>query len=212
MRQSTDRRAPSWLRVLLVAAATVPLQMCTQSASAGQPADLGKLTMDVVPGAAFRFEGPAGRRVEANVENWLIVAPENNPGLLGMFARRDSGEKPDLVPWAGEFVGKYLISAVQAMRMSGDPRLRETLQGVVDRLVGLQAEDGYLGPWPKDERLLGHWDLWGHYHVMLGLLMWHEQTGDEKAMDACRRIGDLVCDTYLDTDRRVICNLASHNR
>jgi hypothetical protein len=159
--------------------------------------------MDTIPGAAFRFEGTVGHRVKANVENWLIVAPEKNPGLLEMFARRDAGEEPDLVPWAGEFVGKYLISGVQAMRMSGDPRLRRTLQDVVDRLVELQAEDGYLGPWPKDERLLGHWDLWGHYHVMLGLLMWHEHTGDERAMDACRRIGEMVCDTYLDTDRRV---------
>lgn len=163
----------------------------------------GKVALDQIPAATFRFGGLVGDRVKANVENWLIVAPKNNPGLLDMFARRDSGEKPDLVPWAGEFVGKYLISGVQAMRMSDDPRLRETLQGVVDRLVALQAEDGYLGPWPKEERLLGHWDLWGHYHVMLGLMLWHEQTGDEKAMDACRRIGDLVCTTYLDTDRRV---------
>jgi len=203
MRPSTDWRPPSWLRVLLVAAAIVVLQAATHNASAGESANLGPLALDAVPGAAFRFEGPVGGRVAANVENWLLVAPKNNPGLLDMFARRDSGEKPDLVPWAGEFVGKYLISGVQAMRMSGDPRLRQTLQGVVDRLVELQAEDGYLGPWPKDERLLGHWDLWGHYHVMLGLLMWHLHTGDEKAMDACRRIGDLVCDTYLDTDRRV---------
>ena len=179
----------------------VPLE--GNSTAAGQTADLGKLAMDAIPAAAFRFDGLVGRRVEANVENWLLVAPKNNPGLLDMFARRDSGEEPVLVPWAGEFVGKYLISGVQAMRMSDDPRLRQTLQGVVDRLVELQAEDGYLGPWPKEERLLGHWDLWGHYHVMLGLMMWHDETGDQKAMDACRRIGDLVSDTYLDTDRRV---------
>jgi len=173
------------------------------STPAGQAADLGTLPMDAIPGAAFRFHGMVGERVQANVENWLLVAPKNNPGLLDMFARRDSGEEPVLVPWAGEFVGKYLISGVQAMRTSDDPRLRETLQGVVDRLVELQAEDGYLGPWPKEERLLGHWDLWGHYHVMLGLMTWHDETGDRKAMDACRRIGDLVCGTYLDTDRRV---------
>ncbi len=203
MRRLSDRRTMNWFRVLLVAAATLVLHVRAYDVPAGQAADLGELAMDAVPGATFRFDGIVGQRVDTNVENWLLVAPKNNPGLLEMFARRDSGEKPDLVPWAGEFVGKYLISGVQAMRMSDDPRLRETLQGVVDRLVELQAEDGYLGPWPKDERLLAHWDLWGHYHVMLGLMMWHEQTGDRKAMDACRRIGDLVCDTYLDTDRRV---------
>ena len=74
---------------------------------------------------------------------------------------------------------------------------------MVERLIQLQAEDGYLGPWPKKERLLGHWDLWGNYHIMLGLLMWSEQTGDQRATTAARKAADLVCATYLNTDRRV---------
>ena len=162
-----------------------------------------RLKLDRLHGATFRFGGVLGERARVNVESWLLVAPKNNPGLLDMFARRDSGQKPDLVPWAGEFVGKYLISGVQAMRMSDDPRLRDTLASVVARLIELQAEDGYLGPWPKDERLLGHWDLWGHYHVMLALMLWHEHTGDENALAAARRMADLICRTYLDTGRRV---------
>ena len=137
------------------------------------------------------------------MEHWLIAAPQNNPGLLEMFARRDSGEQPNLVPWAGEFVGKYLISGVQALRMSDDPKLKQTLQQVVDRLLTLQADDGYLGPWPKQERLRGQWDLWGHYHVLLGLLMWSEQTGDQRAEKAAERIADLVCRTCLGTGFRV---------
>ncbi len=159
---------------------------------------------DRIAGARFVFDGFAGNRIRANVENWLKTAPKKNPGLLDMFARRDNGKKPDLVPWAGEFVGKYLISGVQALRMCDDPELKAVLKHVVDRLLELQASDGYLGPWPKAERLLGHWDLWGHYHVMLALLMWHEHTGDEKALEAACRIGDLVCRTFLDTGRRVI--------
>jgi len=173
---------------------------CTSGAAA---AERGRLALDRLHDAEFRFDGALGERVQANVEQWLLVAPERNPGLLDMFARRDSGEKPDLVPWAGEFVGKYLISGVQALRMADDPRLRKTLGAVVERLVELQADDGYLGPWPKRERLLGHWDLWGHYHVMLALMLWHEHVGDPKAMAACRKAADLICTTYLDTDRRV---------
>jgi len=170
-------------------------------AAAAEP---GRLAMECLHGATWRFGGALGERIQANTARWLLVAPKNNPGLLDMFAKRDKGPKPNLVPWAGEFVGKYLISGVQAMRMSDDPRLRETLAAVVNRLGELQAEDGYLGPWPKAERLLGHWDLWGHYHVMFGLLLWHEHTGDEKALIACRRMADLICNTYLDTKRRVL--------
>ncbi|MBN2476974.1 MAG: glycoside hydrolase family 127 protein [Pirellulales bacterium] len=166
--------------------------------------DQGTLTLDAIRDASCRLDGFVGRRVKANVDRWLTVAPGNNPGLLEMFARRDADGQPDLVPWAGEFVGKYLISGAQAMRMSDDPKLRQTLQGVVDRLLRLQAEDGYLGPWPKHERLRGHWDLWGHYHVMLGLMLWHQQTGDKQARLAAERIADLVCNTCLDTGFRVV--------
>ncbi|NQT52184.1 glycoside hydrolase family 127 protein [bacterium] len=173
--------------------------MAADVACAGQ----GAYVLDRCHGASFRFEGVLGKRVRRNVDHWLLVAPKNNPGLLDMFARRDSGQKPDLVPWAGEFVGKYLISGVQALRMSDDPRLRTVLADVVARLTALQADDGYLGPWPKHERLLGHWDLWGHYHVMLGLMLWHEHTGDAKALAACRRAADLACNTYLGGKRRV---------
>ena len=80
----------------------------------------GPLRLDRLHGARFEFGGVLGERVKANVENWLLVAPRNNPGLLGMFARRDAGKPINLVPWAGEFVGKYLISGVQALRMSDD--------------------------------------------------------------------------------------------
>ena len=73
----------------------------------------------------------------------------------------------------------------------------------MQELLDSQASDGYLGPFPQQERLLKHWDLWGHYHVMLALLMWHEQTGDRQALESCTRIADLVCRTYLNSDCRM---------
>ena len=102
-----------------------------------QPKPLGELSLEEIPTLRLELDGVVGQRVQANIDNWLMVAPDNNPGLLEIFAQRDSGEMPDMVPWAGEFVGKYLISSVQAMRMSDDPKLRELLQGIVDRLVAL---------------------------------------------------------------------------
>lgn len=163
----------------------------------------GIVCMDSIPSAKFQFDGVLGQRVKANVENWLLVAPDKNPELCEVFAHREANSEPPLVPWVGEFAGKYLVSAVQAMRMSDDPRLRETAEKVVARVIQLQAEDGYLGPWPKKEQLLKHWDLWENYHVMLGLLLWSEQTGDAKALAAVRKAADLICQTFLDTGRSV---------
>jgi uncharacterized protein len=163
-----------------------------------------RLAFDSMAHAQFQFGGPLGERVKANVENWLLRAPQANPGMLQMFRVRDRKPVPDLMPWAGEFVGKYLISAVQALRMTEDPRLRAQVADVVAGFMSTQADDGYLGPFPKAERLRGHWDLWGHYHAILALLLWHEATGDPAALTAARKAADLVCATYLDTGHRVI--------
>lgn len=157
-----------------------------------------------IPSGKFTFGGVAAPRIDANVRRWLLEAPLSNPGIIEMFRVRDREPVPQLVPWAGEFIGKYLISAVQALRMTNDPRLEPFVAAIVADLISTQAEDGYLGPFRKQERLLGHWDLWGHYHVMMGLLMWHERTGDVRALEASRKAADLVCKTYLSTGKRVV--------
>jgi DUF1680 family protein len=164
----------------------------------------GTLALEPCREASFTFGGEMGRRIERNIEAWLLAAPAANPGMLGMFRLRDRKPKPELVDWAGEFAGKYLISAVTALRVGARPGLREHVARFVDDLLATQADDGYLGPFPREERLLGHWDLWGHYHVMQGLLLWSEAAGDERALRAAERAADLICRTYLDGSRRVL--------
>lgn len=169
----------------------------------GAMAAQGRLPMNCISKGTWRFGGEVGRRIEANVEHWLLRVPGANPGLLDMFRRRDRHlpyQEP--VPWAGEFAGKYLISAVQACRMTSNPALEPFVQEFVDALARCQAKDGYLGPWPIPERLLGHWDLWGHYHCMLGLLMWAEDTGDKRALACALRAADCICDLYASGERR----------
>ncbi len=155
--------------------------------------------------AEFEFRGTMGDRTAANVRNWLLVAPDSNPAMLQMFRDRDRTPKRDLVPWAGEFAGKYLISATQALKITRDPELKSYLEMFVADLIATQDADGYLGPFPKEIRMTGPglWDLWGQYHVMLGLLYWHRLTGDTRAMEACRRCADYFCRYFLDGNRRV---------
>jgi len=165
--------------------------------------DQGSLTFHSIPGARWQFRGVLGQRLAANLTNWLLRAPSANPGMIEMFRVRDRTPAPNLVPWAGEFVGKYLISAIQALRMTDDPALSKQVSEIIRQLIASQAKDGYLGPFPKEIRLKANWDLWGHYHVMEALLMWHDATGDEAALNACRRAGDLICRTFLDQPLRV---------
>lgn len=141
----------------------------------------------------FSPQGIVGDRVRANEINWLIPAPTNNPGMLGMFAHRNdqqymAAELP--VHWAGEFAGKYLISAVQSLKMTGNADLARVVNKFVGDLIATQGSDGSLG-------MPLAWNLWGQYHVMLGLLAWHGFTGDQAALVATRRAADLACTRYL---------------
>jgi len=192
------------VKIIAVNSKLLPLAILLLAETSMPAADsAGSFTFHSIPAARFEFQGPVGERMQANLENWLLRAPQANPGMLEMFRVRDRKPVPQLVPWAGEFVGKYLISAVQALRMSDDPRLRLQVEAVVAEFIATQAEDGYLGPFPKRDRLLKNWDLWGHYHAMLALVLWHERSGDAAALAAARKAADLVCATYLDTNRRV---------
>jgi len=162
---------------------------------------------DRVAGTVYRLGGVLGEYVGNVSEQWLTIAPRANPAMLEMF--RDRGREPlrDLVPWAGEFAGKYLTSAVQVLRLTGEEELRSFLEAFVAELVSLQADNGYLGPWPIEHGLTNRapncmqgqttWDAWGHYHIMLGLVLWHEDTGDEPALACVRGMADRLCEMYL---------------
>jgi len=162
-------------------------------------------------GARYAFHGMMEKRLAANLEHWLLTAPQANPAMLEMFRDRDRLPRRDLVPWAGEFAGKYLTSAVLCYRLMPDERLRTQLDRFVDELIGVQDADGYLGPFPRHERLTGKthdgkyalWDIWGHYHCILGLLLWYQETGYRPALEACRRAADYLCARFLDTGTRV---------
>ena len=156
------------------------------------------------PQVTLRPDGAMGRYVKNIVEQWLLTAPAVNPGMVEMMRLRDR-QPPyeDPVPWAGEFIGKYLTSAVMMRRLDGDPRLDAVVRATIKDFLSTQADDGYLGPFRKEERLLGNWDLWGHYHAMLALYTWYQDTGDKDALNAATRAADLICNTYLDTGRRI---------
>jgi uncharacterized protein len=91
-----------------------PLLLLTASVSFAAPiVEKGALALRSLPQAQFHFGGVAGERIKANIDGWLLTAPRTNPGMLEMFRVRDRQPVPQIVPWAGEFAGKYLLSCVK---------------------------------------------------------------------------------------------------
>ena len=169
-----------------------------------------------IPQTAYIFRGHLADYLTGVTEQWLKAAPSANPAMLEIFRDRDRQPLRDLVPWAGEFAGKYLTSAVQILRLTQDTTLKTFIRNFVNQLVHLQDTDGYLGPWSQESRLTGEapnvggkggntWDAWGHYHAMLGLMLWHEESGDRKALGSAVKIADLICQKFLgNTHNRLV--------
>lgn len=159
---------------------------CPVTASDSQAG--GALKCEVTSHTAIA--GYLGRRLHANVSG--ILSHKDEDGLLRPF--RERGRSKD-VNWLGEHVGKWLSGAAMSYRWTQDERLGGKLRRVAHALIDTQLEDGYLGSYVDEDRWT-NWDVWTHKYNLLGLLDYHEATGDERALDASRRMGDLVCDTF----------------
>ena len=123
--------------------------------AADDPPGSRRLACERVPKARFALEWPVRDYLQKVTKHWLMQAPEANPAMLAMFRDRDRKPYRDLLPWSGEFAGKYLTGGTQVLRVAGDPELKRYLSAFVEQLAALQDADGYLGPFPRGHRLTG---------------------------------------------------------
>jgi uncharacterized protein len=152
-------------------------------------------------GATYSFEGEVGRRLRANLENWELQAPDANPAMLRMLVDRDRLPDRKLLPWSGEFVGKYLCASLLSYRILRDPRQKELIGRVARGLMASQGADGYLGPFNAATRLTGkNWDIWGHYWAVRALLMYYDEFGEAAARETANRAAGLLVRRFLDKD------------
>lgn len=156
------------------------------------------------PQGTMRLRGPMGERFSADLEQWLTVAPYANPGMVEMYFRRNAPHQ-DIQRWYGEFSGKYLTGAALNYAMCPDTRLKAAADYVTECLSRAQDADGYLGVWPDGQKLTGAtpkgkltWDLWSHYHNMMGLYLWHEVSGNARACEVLIRAADGLCTFFED--------------
>ncbi len=162
------------------------------------PKDAVAPLLHTAVGADYDLSGYLRGRIDRLVQEYYVSTPATSPAMLQILRDRDKRPVRDpLMPWAGEFAGKYLTGAVLHWRLTRDETLKTTIDAFARDLIATQAPNGYLGPFPAETRLTGrNWDIWGHYHCMLGLMFYYEDTGYEPALDACRRAADLLFETF----------------
>lgn len=161
----------------------------------GKPAKLG-----------FQPDGFYHNYLKNASDNWITQFEKKNPRMMELLSTPEEAINRHLVSWDGEYAGKLLVGAVEVSRLMDDPKLIEYIDRFIGRLKSLQADDGYIGIWPDKYRLSGDamtadgpagtCDAWCHYYLIMGLLMWHEDTGDQRSFDMAVKIGNLMYDKY----------------
>ena len=97
-------------------------------------------------------------------------------------------------------------------------KLKGFIGGVSPAMLELMnAADGYLGPFPDAKgsdglrTMKAGWDSWGHYHICLGCLLWHEATGgsDPVPLAIATKISQLMITTFPGSDPHKFFNQGS---
>ena len=185
---------------ILAFLASAALSASAATASADPIEPIPYKTPDALPDVArlispsrITLGGWLGRRVSVN-ESVRLRNVDVEPLLAGYR------ERPGSHPWIGEHVGKWLHAATLAWADTGDRALKAKLDAVVADLIACQEPDGYLGTYAPDRRFGlfqgADWDVWSHKYNLIGLLTYHQYTGSRPALDACRRMGDLLIATF----------------
>lgn len=138
----------------------------------------------------IRLEGFLGHRIDRNREARLEKHITEYRLLEGFR------ERPGRQAYVGEHVGKWLDAAVLAYEYApGDTELKAKIDRIARGLMDCQLEDGYLGTYLEEQRWID-WDVWVHKYDLIGLLSYYRLTRDPRALDACRRIADLLIRTF----------------
>lgn len=185
--------------ISLIICFLVALQVKSQQAGQSKPRINEHVEYPVVkeliPGKTMPFDledmtfgGYLNERLNANLFERLLHIDET--GILECYYNR-----PGKQTWVGEYTGKYLHAASRVWRSSKNPQLKEQMDRIVDILISCQNEDGYLGTY-LPENYWTDWDAWAHKYNILGLLSYYSVTGYKPALNACVKMGDLLCRTF----------------
>lgn len=173
--------------------------------------------------APIQLNDSVGTLAQRITERWLLGLRQSNPAILDVFHDRDLLPYRDLLPWSGEFAGKYITGAFYIYRLTQHKELYEEIQDFLKELLTCIDTDGYCGVYQKKCRMTGAysqsprnigatWDAWSHYHIMYGLWVWYGETKQPELLEGLERIAGFFLEHfYRDTHRLIDMGSAEMN-
>jgi DUF1680 family protein len=135
-----------------------------------------------------KLTGLLNEHVMINMEKRLLNI--DSAILLSGFVHRPGSQS-----WIGEHMGKFLFSASNSYRYTGDKRMKALMDEMVNKYVATQLPDGYLGTYMPGNYWKS-WDVWAHKYAIIGLLSYYSVTGDKSKLEVAKKAADLICKTF----------------
>lgn len=136
------------------------------------------------PNLHYHLSGQLNTTLNDALQNRILA--QDAQRLVDAFKKENRTETH---LWQSEFWGKWFTSAVLAYQYHPDPALKQTLATAVKGLLQTQDADGYIGNYAPTHHL-EQWDIWGRKYCMLGLLAYHQLTGDTTCLNGAIKIAD----------------------
>lgn len=138
--------------------------------------------LKTIPQDQLKLDGYVGKKTDLIIEN--RVKSQDYDYLVEPFRH-----KVETHMWQSEFWGKWMLGTVASWDYTHDPELMEMMDQAVINLLETQLPDGYIGNYPPENQLT-NWDIWGRKYSLLGLLRYHDISGNKKALKAARNLAD----------------------
>lgn len=146
----------------------------------------------------IKVGGWLGERIELTCRNNLLKLNWEDD-FLKPFQEKQWGER-------GEYVGlgKSLEAVVRLSAHTGDQELLQLKGRLLDALLPLQEEDGYLGAYCREKRTISIWDVHELAYLLLALVADWEFFADQRSLDSAKKLGGYLMDQIAATPLAVI--------
>ncbi len=150
------------------------------------------------------LKGILGKALELSEHGRLRSLPTWNNGTLITMFTAEARSRNVTTDWYGEHAGKWMYATALAAVRTGDDSLKALLFRTADFLIRNQEADGYMGSYSPALRITNaaskqhkkSWDVWGLSCTILGLLEVNARFHDERCLDAAKKIGELLLQTF----------------
>lgn len=124
------------------------------------------------------------------IDDKLRLVCEQTLKKIDMYALADYFRYRTDAFATGEFWGKLMRASCMTYEYTRDEQLLLIIKTAVDDLLSLQDADGDISTTKKETQPKGACgsDLWERKYALMGLLAYWRISGDERALNACRRM------------------------